>query len=91
MRKSKVNQKEFITIIKEAFSFDFRGYDAILNLISSYSYQSAERYREQGYIILADDAEEIADRLYDFLFNKGYYNWIKGTQLYNNRLYKNTI
>ena len=74
MSKSKVNQKEFITIIKEAFSSDYRGYDEILNLISSYSYQTAEKYREQGYNILADDAEEIADKLYDFLDNKGYYD-----------------
>lgn len=73
MSKSKVNQKEFITIIKEVIGADYRGYDAILNLISSYSHRSAEQFRERGYNSLADEAEEISDRLYYYLFNKGVY------------------
>ena len=74
LRKSKVTQKEFITIVNEVIGKEYAGYDGILNLISFYAQRTAHHYESENCPVLANEAQEISDKIYEFLLNKGVYD-----------------
>lgn len=71
----KMSCKEFKEAInKSGMDFNIWGFEGILNILSSYYYQTAEEYKKEGKEFMAKCNLRRANILLSILEERGYYN-----------------
>lgn len=72
----KLTNKEFKQILTDCgLDFSIWGYDGVLNMVVICLYHDAREERKNGYDLAADVDIERANKLYDELHKRGYYNF----------------
>lgn len=70
----KTTAKEFKELMIEMYDkFD---YDMIINELGLLEFMKSEDYKKRGNHILEEEATKKGNKLYDYLDNKGYYDYL---------------
>lgn len=71
----KTTAKAFKELINEVYG-DF-DYDRIINQLSLLESMTRDEYYDKGLYVIADVSKDRSNKLYDYLVNKGYYDYLE--------------